>query len=156
VTNNIIFEQYGLLGSNDMQFGDKPTFRRDILPLSSGPSQARNKQKKAASYGQGKSSLPSASVNFLFGSLLTLNMGAICSFEISGCFRTAWCYGPEDCTRHSHRRENLKSNNINFLPLIPLKSITPNIGCQVTEVIFHSIGTPEERDRQGKCVRIRH
>jgi hypothetical protein len=47
----------------------------------------------------------------------TLKMEAICSFETSDYLRTTLCYNPEDCTLHSHLRDNLRSSKNCFSAL---------------------------------------
>jgi hypothetical protein len=45
----------------------------------------------------------------------TLKMVEISKFETSGPLKTTQPYNPEDCTLHSHRRENLVSNAESWL-----------------------------------------
>jgi hypothetical protein len=41
---------------------------------------------------------------------LSMQMEAVCPFEMSGFLRTTQRYNPEDLTLHSHHCESLKSN----------------------------------------------
>jgi hypothetical protein len=100
--NEVLRQEYGILGRKTVYFGENSTFRWNISPPSSGW-KCKPSEKQAEADGK---------LSSCFAYFSTLKMESICASETLSSFRNTRLFNPDSHTLHRYRWENLKSKEV--------------------------------------------